>query len=569
MENSNNSNQLQYYQIISELGRHHENIYINYLAKHNINNQFVILTDFIFPPSLITTKKNIDYQKILELLQSLNHQGIPLHLDCFESEKGFCLVQEYPITEPLKSTNKWTLEEIEQITTSALDILIYLQEKKTPIFHHQICPDNLLIDSNFQVYLINFGFAQFEQINFPLYSIMNQNKRFIPPEQKRGRELTKNSDVYSLGVTLSCLITAIEADKINSLIGQDGSFNLQGLISNKMSLTWIEWLENIVAINPHYRYPDAITALNSIKNININRLPEVQFTPDFLDLKSNNYGEIITQNIIITNPITDTKLIGKWEIYPSKYDLIIKNIHPWITIYPSEFEGNKINCKISINTAQLKAGKIYKRKLILKDIYSEKNYILPLTIETDIIKIKNIFYDSLIVLFIIALICGWLSGKMVGFTPNLINWLVFLLGLIIGIIGGYGASFSKTDLFIKAISSITSLIIIIGLFGFGLDVDLIVGFVAGLIVTCTAGMMIKFYLEKDCSLILSSTLALLTAIFGISCGIYLTISNSNSLLFSLILATSLPLILILLNPYWQYQQKLNRYHQKEKLLTKY
>lgn len=41
MENSNNSNQLQYYQIIRELGRHHENIYINYLAKHNINNQLV------------------------------------------------------------------------------------------------------------------------------------------------------------------------------------------------------------------------------------------------------------------------------------------------------------------------------------------------------------------------------------------------------------------------------------------------------------------------------------------------------------------------------------------------
>lgn len=568
MENSNNSNSLQNYQIIRELGRHNENIYINYIAQNNINNKSVILTNFILPQSSINTNKNIDYQKILELLQSLNHPGIPPYLDCFESEDGFCFVQEYPLSEPIISTNKWMLEDIKKIAISALDILIYLQEQISFISHNQIRPDNLLIDNNFQVYLINFGFAQFENINCPLYQIMNQSKGFIPPEQKRGKKLTKNSDLYSLGVTLSCLITGTEADKINSLIGQDGTFNLQGLISNKMSLTWIEWLENIVAINPIHRYPDAITALNLIKNIDINRLPDVKFIPDFLELKSNNYQEIITQNIVITNPITDTNLAGKWEVAPSKYDNIVNNIHPWITIKPSEFEGNKINCQISINTAQLKTGKVYKRKLIVKQHYSEKNHILRLKIETSKIRVKNILYTSLIVLFAVALICGWLSGIMVNFNPNLINWLVFILGLIIGIFGGYGASFSKIDWFVKAVGSMTSLIIIVGFIGLGSDVDLIVGFIAGLIVSCTAGMMIKFYLEKKCPKMTTITLALLTAIFGISFGIDLTFSNGNSLLLLIILGTGLPLILMVLNPYWQYQKQLNNYRQKEPLLIK-
>ncbi|BAQ65937.1 protein kinase domain-containing protein [Geminocystis sp. NIES-3709] len=570
MENINDSNQLQNYQILDELGRHPESIYINYLAKNNINNQSVILTDLILPQSSINTDKNIEYKIILELLQSLKHQGIPHHLDCFESQKGFCLVQEYPASKPQISTNQWTLEEIKKIALSALDILTYLQEQNSVIFHHQINPNNLLIDSDFQVYLINFGFAQFDNITFPSYSMMNKSHGFIPPEKKRGRELTKNSDLYSLGVTLSCLITGTDVNKVSNLIGQDGAFNLQRQISNKMSLTWIEWLENIVAINPNHRYSDAITALNIINNVDINCLPNVQISPSILEFKANYYGEIITQNILINNTIIDTDLVGQWEIIPSKYDIMLDNIHPWITLKPEKFTGNKIQCQITIDTNKLKTDKIYNRKLIIKANSSEKNHIFPLKIETAKIKMNNIFYNSLIVLFIVALICGWLSGIMVSFTPDFINWLVFILGLVIGSIGGYGASFSKINWFIKAVASITPLIIIISFVGLGTDVDLIVGFIAGLIITCVAGMMIKFYLEKNTPRIITIILALLTAGFGISFGIDLSFTNNNSFLLLLIkLTTGLPLILILLNPYWEYKKQLNHYHKQKQLLIKY
>lgn len=568
MNNSQNSNQFQNYQIIRELGRHQEGIYINYLAQNNINNKSVILTHFIFPQSLKNNSENIDYQTILESLKSLNHQGIPQHLDCFELENSFCLVQEYPQNEAEISNKQWTLEEIKKIAISALDILTYLQQQKPAIFHHQIRPDNLLIDSNLQVYLINFGFAQINNLNCPFYGIMNQSKGFIPPEQKRGRKLTKNSDLYSLGVTLSCLITGTESNKINNLIGQDGTFNLQGLISNKMSLTWIEWLGNILAINPQHRYPDAITALNTIQNIDVNRLPDVQFTPNKLELKANDYGEIITQNISIINPITDTNLIGKWEVVPSNYDVFTKNIHPWISLKPLQFEANKINCKITINTSKLKTGKIYNRQLILNANSFQKNHFLPLRIETGTIKLKNLLYGSLIILFISALICGWLSGKMVGFTPDLVNWLALILGLIIGSIGGYGASYSKIDWLVKAVGSITSLAIIVGLVGVGSEVDLIVGFIAGLIVSCIAAMMIKFYREKNCPNKIAITLALLTASFGLNLGLDLTFTNSNSLILLLIFGTGLPLILMLLNPYWQYQKRMNFYRQQERSLIK-
>lgn len=566
MNNPQNFRQIKNYQIIRELSRHNEGIYINYLAQNNLNNQTVILTNLMMSPSVITTDKNITYQTILKLLQSLNHDGIPYHLDCFDSENEFYLVQEYPNTKPLISINQCTLEELKKIAISTLNILIYLQEQNSPFFHHQICPENLLIDHNFQVYLINFGFAQLGDINCPFYSIMNKSKGFIPPEAIRGRILTKNSDLYSLGVTLSCLITGTKSNKINSLIGQDGAFNLLGLISNKISLTWIEWLENIVAINPQHRYADAITAFNIIKNVNINRLPDVQFTPDLLDFKNNDYGEIITKIITIINPITDTDLDGKWEVLPSKYDVSIDNIHPWITFNPSEFQGNKINCKIIIDTNKLKAGKIYKRKLIIKANSSEQNHILPLKIEIASIKSKNLIYSSLIVLFVIALICGWLSGIMVSFTPDVINWLTLILGLLIGSIGGYGASFSKIDWFVKAVGSITSLIIIVGLIGLGTDLDLIIGFIAGLVVSCVAGMTIKFYFEKNCPKITTITLAVLTAILGITFGINFNFPNGNSLLLFLMLATGLPLLLMLLNPYWQYQKRLNHYHKKYKSL---
>lgn len=251
-----------------------------------------------------------------------------------------------------------------------------------------------------------------------------------------------------------------------------------------------------MAINPQHRYDDAITALNIIENVDIIRFVDVKFTPNFIDFKSSNYEETIIESIVITNPIIETNLQGKWKVFPSKYDINLDNFHPWITFNPSTFEGNKINGEIIMDTSKLRMGQIYKRKLILETNSSTKDYILSLKIETGFIKAKNLIYPSLIVLFLIALITGKLSGVMVNFTPNLINWLTFILGLLMGSFGGYGASFSKIDWFVKAVGSVSSLIIIVGFMGLGTDVDLIVGFIIALVVTSMAGMMIKFYLEK-------------------------------------------------------------------------
>ena len=105
-----------------------------------------------------------------------------------------------------------------------------------------------------------------------------------------------------------------------------------------------------------------------------------------------------------------------------------------------------------------------------------------------------------------------------------------------------------------------------GFVGLSTDLDLIIGFIASLIITCIAGMMIKFYGEKNCPKITTFILALLTAIFGISLGINFSFMNTNSFLLLLIISTGFPLILILINPYWQYQKQLNNYRRQEKSL---
>lgn len=115
---------------------------------------------------------------------------------------------------------------------------------------------------------------------------------------------------------------------------------------------------------------------------------------------------------------------------------------------------------------------------------------------------------------------------------------------------------------------INYLAIIVGFIGLGSDVDLIMGFVAGLVISCIAAMMIKFYREKNCSDKIAVTLALLTASFGLSFGLDLTFTNGNSLLLLLILVTGFPLILMLLNPYWQYQKRMNSYRKQERFLIK-
>jgi serine/threonine protein kinase len=151
------------YQIIEELGHNHAGGRVTYLASKN-SEEKVVIKEFQFAKNTGNSWGEYDaYQREIEVLQGLNHPGIPRYLDSFETDRGFCLVQEYKNAQSLSVENAWAAKDIKKIAIALLEILAYLQNRIPPVFHRDIKPENILVDGELNVYLVDFGFAHIGQ----------------------------------------------------------------------------------------------------------------------------------------------------------------------------------------------------------------------------------------------------------------------------------------------------------------------------------------------------------------------------------------------------------------------
>ena len=70
------------------------------------------------------------------------------------------MVQEYKNAQSLAVSRSFDPNQIKQIAVSALQILVYLQNRIPPIIHRDVKPENILLDKQQNVYLVDFGFAR-------------------------------------------------------------------------------------------------------------------------------------------------------------------------------------------------------------------------------------------------------------------------------------------------------------------------------------------------------------------------------------------------------------------------
>jgi serine/threonine protein kinase len=256
------------YQVIQELGRNSEGGRITYLA-HDINYQRkVVIKEFCFARTSADWYGVKAYEKEIELLQKLSHSRIPRYLNSFEKPGFFYLVQEYKNAPSLGFRRCFHPEEVKQIAISILEILVYLQKQNPLIIHRDIKPENILLDQHLKAYLIDFGLAKIQVEKADLSTLVAGTPGFIPPEEQFGYPLTAASDLYSLGITLICLLTNKPAQEIGQLIDENYRFNFQKLLPH-ISSGFRSWLKKIVEPNSKHRYANAADALLALQPIRV------------------------------------------------------------------------------------------------------------------------------------------------------------------------------------------------------------------------------------------------------------------------------------------------------------
>jgi serine/threonine protein kinase len=353
------------YQIEKELGHNSLGGRVTYLAKNTNTQKLVVIKQFQFAQLGASWAEYEAYEQEIKVLQNLDFPGIPRYLDSFQTDSGFCMVQEYKNAESAVART-FSPPDIKQIAIATLEILVDLQSQKPSIIHRDIKPENLLIDDELNVYLVDFGFARLGGGNIAASSVVKGTMGFMPPEQMFNRKLTKASDLYGLGITLICLLTGTKSADVGNLVDANYGIHFRYLVP-PLQQGWMNWLERMVAPRLQDRFPSAADALTALQSLDVSRLPKVIIYRGQLQFTAREYGEIITKTLAISNPIPDTMICGRWEVAPhpndpphTPYD------HSWISFEPQAFESNNIECKIAVDTSKLLASQTYNRQILLR-----------------------------------------------------------------------------------------------------------------------------------------------------------------------------------------------------------
>ena len=256
------------YQITKELGRNREGGRITWKGINLASQQIVTIKQFCFASAASSWSGYCAYQQEIKILQQLEHSGIPRYLDSLETDNGFCLIQEYKEANNLSNFRQLSLGEIKEVVLKILDILIYLQQQQPPILHRDLKPENILIADNLQVSLIDFGFASLGSKNASSSSVYKGTPGFMSPEQII--KPTTASDIYSLGVTIICLLTQKNSHDILELTEPDNPYQLNFKpFLPPLNQHFVDWLSKMVEPKLSERFADAAQAKAALEPLDL------------------------------------------------------------------------------------------------------------------------------------------------------------------------------------------------------------------------------------------------------------------------------------------------------------
>lgn len=175
-----------------------------YLAKHIILDKKVVIKQSLFKSKVA--------QKIIlneaSLLWDINHWALPTVKDVIINDDEDVLmvmsfVEGTELFKHLKNTGVIEIETLCWITQRILSALYYLHFKG--IVHRDVKPANIIVNFDKHIAtLVDFGLSKLKPDGNPDKS--GYTPYFSSPEQIEGKAPIPESDIYSLGMTMICVL---------------------------------------------------------------------------------------------------------------------------------------------------------------------------------------------------------------------------------------------------------------------------------------------------------------------------------------------------------------------------
>lgn len=187
-----------------------------------------------------------------KILWGLNHPNLPALTGFFSENQRYFLVMEYidgMTLEELLDRNGGPFSERRVLgwARQLCDVLEYLHSQNPPIIFRDMKPGNIMLTRSGHIKLIDFGIARFFRPSGKQDTQHLGTPGFAPPEQYGTAQTDVRSDIYSLAMTLSLLLT-------NTL--SEHEFGLKNLraLNPKISPVVARALEKAADAKPERRY---------------------------------------------------------------------------------------------------------------------------------------------------------------------------------------------------------------------------------------------------------------------------------------------------------------------------
>ncbi|MGV8121142.1 MAG: serine/threonine protein kinase [Candidatus Xenobiia bacterium LiM19] len=186
-------------------------------------------------------------------LAGLSHPGLPKVVDQFFLEQNYYMVMDYIEGDTLDSIfimmdEPFTEEEILPWFFELSKIFDYLHSQDPPVIYRDLKPSNIIINSQNEAKLIDFGTARFFNPVKVKDTFIMGTPGFAAPEQYGSEQSDARSDIYALGATFYFLLTRrnMETAKFQ--------FPPVKTINPKISENMEEVLKKCLELDPKERY---------------------------------------------------------------------------------------------------------------------------------------------------------------------------------------------------------------------------------------------------------------------------------------------------------------------------
>lgn len=192
----------------------------------------------------------ISHENVAEIVDCDEHQGRPfIVLEYFSHSLGDMIGEGYRVEE---RSRQLSAKRSYLYLAQALKGLERLHF--AGIVHRDLKPYNLMLTSDDQVKIIDFGLSRVrgEEV-MAIPGMQVGSPYYAAPEQARNPEgADARADLYSLGVLLYRLVTG-------QLVGTgQGRLELPSRLNRELDSGWDAWLLKALAVNPEDRFADAV-----------------------------------------------------------------------------------------------------------------------------------------------------------------------------------------------------------------------------------------------------------------------------------------------------------------------